>query len=287
MARASSLPIKTFSVGFREDRYNELPHARQVARAVRHRAPRAPGGAERPEGPRRAAGRLRRALRRLLGDPDLPRVAPGAAAREGRAVRAMAGTSSSPATSATAWTTAGADLGLLGDLRPRRAPAGPRARSCRSAAARTPSTTSRCRGHGATSIRSRCFPPRALRELLGPTSAVLGVRPRGPGGSGARPPLPLQDLDIKTYLPGDILTKVDRMSMANSLEARVPLLDHQLVEFACRLPADLRMRSGVGQVPAQARAARPDPRGAAHPPEAGLRRPAGVLVLGQHPRLLP
>ena len=52
----------------------------------------------------------------------------------------------------------------------------------------------------------------------------------------------LQDLDINSYLPGDILTKVDRMSMASSLEARVPLLDHHLVEFACRLPADLRMR---------------------------------------------
>jgi asparagine synthase (glutamine-hydrolysing) len=57
----------------------------------------------------------------------------------------------------------------------------------------------------------------------------------------------LQDLDMKTYLPGDILTKVDRMSMANSLEARVPLLDHRLVEFACGLPVDFRMRGGTGK----------------------------------------
>ena len=49
---------------------------------------------------------------------------------------------------------------------------------------------------------------------------------------------------MRTYLPGDILTKLDRMSMANSLEGRVPLLDHPLVEFACRLPARLRLRSG-------------------------------------------
>jgi asparagine synthase (glutamine-hydrolysing) len=49
-------------------------------------------------------------------------------------------------------------------------------------------------------------------------------------------------LDSKTYLPGDILTKVDRMSMAVSLEARVPLLDHKLIEFATRIPASLKMK---------------------------------------------
>ncbi len=49
-------------------------------------------------------------------------------------------------------------------------------------------------------------------------------------------------LDSKTYLPGDILTKVDRMSMANSLEARVPLLDHKLIEFVTRIPASLKMK---------------------------------------------
>jgi asparagine synthase (glutamine-hydrolysing) len=49
-------------------------------------------------------------------------------------------------------------------------------------------------------------------------------------------------LDAKTYLPGDILTKVDRMSMAASLEARVPLLERGLVEFVSRMPASLKMR---------------------------------------------
>jgi asparagine synthase (glutamine-hydrolysing) len=51
-------------------------------------------------------------------------------------------------------------------------------------------------------------------------------------------------IDSKTYLPGDILTKVDRMSMAVSLEARAPLLDHKLIEFVARIPAALKLKGG-------------------------------------------
>lgn len=52
----------------------------------------------------------------------------------------------------------------------------------------------------------------------------------------------MQYVDTKLYLPDDILVKTDRMSMANSLEARVPFLDHKVVEFAAALPPDLRLR---------------------------------------------
>ena len=53
----------------------------------------------------------------------------------------------------------------------------------------------------------------------------------------------LQYWDLKGYLPLVILTKVDRMSMAHSIEARVPLLDHKLVEFAATIPPELRLRN--------------------------------------------
>ncbi len=56
-----------------------------------------------------------------------------------------------------------------------------------------------------------------------------------------------QYADLTIALPGQILTKVDRMSMAVSLEAREPLLDHHLVEFAASLPASMRVRGGEGK----------------------------------------
>lgn len=57
----------------------------------------------------------------------------------------------------------------------------------------------------------------------------------------------IQYIDLKTYLPGDILTKVDRASMAHALEVRVPLLDHKFVEWVSNLPPDQKLKGQEGK----------------------------------------
>ncbi len=57
----------------------------------------------------------------------------------------------------------------------------------------------------------------------------------------------LLDLNMRTYLPNDLLVKVDRCSMAVSLEARSPFLDHRLVEFVVGIPSNLKLRGGVSK----------------------------------------
>jgi asparagine synthase (glutamine-hydrolysing) len=61
-------------------------------------------------------------------------------------------------------------------------------------------------------------------------------------------PVPtLLDVNLRSYLPDDLLIKADRMSMAASLEARSPFLDHVLVEFAATIPASLKLKGSVGK----------------------------------------
>ena len=95
-------------------------------------------------------------------------------------------------------------------------------------------------------LRRRMFSTDLSRELQGYSAAEL-LRSHMAGCDSKDPLSQAQYADFKTYLPGDILTKVDRASMANSLEVRVPLLDHTLVEWAAQLPSSLKLRGGQGK----------------------------------------
>src|SRR5262249_53878941 len=56
-----------------------------------------------------------------------------------------------------------------------------------------------------------------------------------------------QYIDLQTWLPGRMLVKVDRASMANSLEVRTPFLDHELIEWAASLPVHLKIKGNIGK----------------------------------------
>ena len=95
-------------------------------------------------------------------------------------------------------------------------------------------------------LRRRLFSPSLRRELQGYKAADL-LKSHMMRCNSEDPLSQVQYADFKTYLPGDILTKVDRASMANSLEVRVPLLDHTLVEWAARLPSQLKLHGREGK----------------------------------------
>ena len=145
--------------------------------------------------------------------------------------------------------TAGRAVGRLGDLYPKLdwAPRFLRARTTLQAIGKS-SGEAYAEAVGVTppALRSRLYRQAFRSALQGHRAEDRYVRamaeaPAGDALSRA------QYADIRIWLPGDILTKVDRTSMAVGLEAREPLLDHRLVEFAARVPAAMRLRGGSGK----------------------------------------
>ncbi len=87
-------------------------------------------------------------------------------------------------------------------------------------------------------------PDRLVLDGREPPTTLTGLKPELPGLDAVER---MMALDLVTYLPDDILTKVDRASMAVSLESRVPMLDHRVIEFSWRLPQSLKQRDGIGK----------------------------------------
>jgi asparagine synthase (glutamine-hydrolysing) len=94
--------------------------------------------------------------------------------------------------------------------------------------------------------RARMFSKGFTRDLQG-YNAIQVFRDHASRAQTDDPLSLVQYLDFKTYLPGDILTKVDRASMAHALEVRAPFLDYELVQWAASLPAHQKLRGNEGK----------------------------------------
>ena len=122
-------------------------------------------------------------------------------------------------------------------------------------------------------VRSALYSKDFLSELRGfvpfETAGQLYRHSDAPDALGRS-----QATDIDFYMTDDVLAKVDRMSMAHSLEVRAPLLDHRVLEFAAGLPAHLKVAGRVGKLPLRKLASRHLPREVLEQPKRGFSIPA-------------
>jgi asparagine synthase (glutamine-hydrolysing) len=235
MSEVLNTPVRSFSIGFAERDYSELPYAEEAARRLgtRHRS-----AVLAPNLPRDFLQSIAARFGEPFADSScLPTwYVSRIAATEVKMVLSgdggdelFAGYWSYPAVLAQS---------KFARMRPiyaayaRLAPGG----------ANAAATATRSIPWSATHHHQRdMFRPTEREQLTGrPAARVDDEAIRFPVRSD--PVTRCQLRDIRSYLLDDILVKVDRMSMANSLEVRVPLLDHHLVEFAFSLPIDMRLR---------------------------------------------
>jgi asparagine synthase (glutamine-hydrolysing) len=261
MAEASSQPVRTFSIGFTSDRYDELPGARLVAERF---------GTDHEE---------------FVVEPDAVAIVPQIVRAYGEP---FADSSAIPSFYLSEMARRHVTVALNGDggdesfagythyvsnLAAARLGALPRGlrRALGAAALRVPpsgtidSTRSRIRRLGRTLAldpaaryaaykgelngldRGALYTPE-YAELVGASIAPAVIGEPWHASSGHHPVDVMLDVDVQTYLPDDLLVKMDIATMSYSLEARSPLLDHELMEFATSLPPSHKLRRGEKKV---------------------------------------
>ena len=148
------------------------------------------------------------------------------------------------------WACGGRVFGALGRLYPKAdwAPRMFRAKATFETLARTPSTPTSTRVSSSCGRRcaGNCSATPSVGSLVATTPSQV-FRDHAARADTDDPLALVQYLDLKTYLVGDINTKVDRASMAHSLEVREPLMDHPLVEWLATLPSSLKIRGMEGK----------------------------------------
>ena len=303
MQSHSSRPVKTFTIGSPDAGYDEAGHARRVAAhlGTEHTELLVDEARAREVVPLLPRF-LRRALCRRLSDSHFSGVPHGQGACHGMPLGGTAGTRLSEDTTATCWPRpCGAGWNLCPPWR-----AGSRLGGMR-------------RGgeavlHAAYKLAEPLLPERKRHRIFRdkvqkvaeamaatdrldffhslvsywrePERLVAGARPPATRFTNLDPRLASLDfpslmmaLDQTTYLPDDILTKVDRASMAVSLEARVPVLDHRVVETAWRIPVRFKI-GGLGKHILRRVLYRHVPAGLVERPKQGFGVPLDSLVAG-------